>query len=310
MSIGFLNRYPLVLGEGSMYERLRRGASASFDPYIAHAGMIYDEIGRQVLLDTHCEYLDIGQQFGVPMVAGTPTWRATADRISKSRFAGRSVNTDAYAFMTELKESYGPDASPILIAGVTGPFGDGYLPEEAPDTLSAIALHTPQIEELAQTGIDFFKAQTLPSFPEAKGIAQVLSSTGLPYVLSFVVRPDGCILDGTPIDLAIVEIDNEAQHPPVNYAINCVHASVFSSTYRRAYDRNKNAAQRIVGIDANTSTKTPEELEGLEEIDTEAPQDFGTNLATLRRMLGISYLGGCCGSSTSHMNALAAQLNT
>ncbi len=309
MSKGFLDRYPLVLGEGSMYERLRRGASSSFEPYIAHAGMIYDEIGRQVLLGTHREYLDIGQQFGVPMVAGTPTWRASADRVAKSRFTGKPVNTDAYAFMTELKESYGPDASPILIAGVTGPFGDGYLPDEAPDTQSAIELHAPQVEELAKTGIDFFKAQTLPSFQEAKGIAQVLSSTGLPYVLSFVVRPDGCILDGTPIDVAIDVIDNETQRHPANYAINCVHASVFSSTYWTAYDRNHNAAQRIVGIDANTSAKTPEELEGLTEIDTEAPEDFGKNLASLHQLFEVSYLGGCCGSSTSHICSLAAHLN-
>ncbi|WP_170337290.1 homocysteine S-methyltransferase family protein [Ruegeria arenilitoris] len=309
MSKGFLDSYPLILGEGSMYERLRRGVSGSFDPHIAHAGMIYDEIGRQVLFDTHRGYLNIGQQYGVPMIAGTPTCRASADRVAKSRFADKPVNTDAYASMKEVKASYGPDASPILIAGVTGPFGDGYLPDEAPDTQSAIELHAPQVEELAKTGIDFFKAQILPSFQEAKGIAQVLSSTGLPYVLSFVIRPDGCILDGTPTDIAIDVIDNETQRPPSNYAINCVHASVFSSTYRTAYDRYQSAAQRIVGFDANSSAKTPEELEGLDEIDTEAPEDFGENLASLHQLFGISYLGGCCGSSTSHISSLAAHLN-
>jgi hypothetical protein len=28
----FLDRFPVILGEGSMYERLRRGANAAFDP--------------------------------------------------------------------------------------------------------------------------------------------------------------------------------------------------------------------------------------------------------------------------------------
>ena len=203
MTRTFLDAFPVILGEGSMYERLRRGGSKAFDPQIAYAGMLYDETGRQVLADTHREYLDIGQRYELPMVAGTPTWRAGADRIAKSAHAGKPVNADACKFMKELRNTYGQNAAPILIAGVSGPFGDGYLPDEAPDTEAAVDIHRPQIEALAEAGVDFFKVQTLPSFAEARGIARVLETTGLPYVLSFVIRPDGCILDGTPLDLAI-----------------------------------------------------------------------------------------------------------
>ena len=97
MSQAFLGTYPVVLGEGSMYERLRRGGSASFDPEIAYAGMLYDETGREILAATHREYLDIGQEFGLPMIAGTPTWRASAARIARSIHAGKPVNADACA---------------------------------------------------------------------------------------------------------------------------------------------------------------------------------------------------------------------
>jgi len=301
----FLDTFPIALGEGSMYERLRRGASTAFDPEIAHAGMLYDETGREVLAATHREYLDIGQQYGLPMVAGTPTWRANATRIGKSAHAGKPVNADACHFMKELRDSYGPNAAPILIAGITGPFGDGYKPEEAPDTESAINIHKPQIDALAEAGVDFFKAQTLPSFAEARGIARVLETTGVPYVLSFVIRRDGCILDGTPLDVAIDTIDEETQHRPASYAVNCVHTSVFSAAFSAIHDRNANAAERVLGIDANTSAKTPEELDGLTEIDTEAPEDFAKNVAALHGKLGIAYLGGCCGSSTEHIAALA-----
>lgn len=78
MTQAFLDRYPLVLGEGSMYERLRRGGSDAFDPEIAYAGMVYDEFGQEVLAATHRKYLDLEQHFGLPMVAGTPTWRVSA----------------------------------------------------------------------------------------------------------------------------------------------------------------------------------------------------------------------------------------
>ncbi len=288
-----------------MYERLRRGASEAFDPDIAYAGMLYDETGREVLAATHREYLDIGQRYELPMVAGTPTWRAGATRIAKSVHAGKPVNSDACNFMRAIRDSYGPNVAPILIAGVTGPFGDGYLPDEAPDTEAAFDIHKPQIEALAEAGVDFFKVQTLPSFAEARGIARALETTGLPYVLSFVIRRDGCILDGTPLDLAIDTIDDETRRPPANYGVNCVHTSVFSTAYTAIHDRNPTAAERVLGIDANTSAKTPEELEGLSEIDTEAPDDFGKNVASLHDLFGTAYLGGCCGSSTEHIAALA-----
>jgi homocysteine S-methyltransferase len=307
MSRAFLDSFPVILGEGSMYERLRRGGSKAFDPDIAYAGMLYDETGRDMLAATHREYLDIGQLYSLPMVAGTPTWHANADRIAKSAHAGKTINADACHFMMELRESYGTEAAPILIAGVTGPFGDGYKPEEAPDTAAAVDLHRPQITALAEAGIDFFKVQTLPSVAEARGIAKILGSTGVPYVLSFVIRRDGCVLDGTPLDLAITTIDNETRTPPTNYAVNCVHTSVFSAAYSSIHDLNPTAAERILGIDANTSAKTPEELDGLSEIDTEAPDDFGKNVWGLHERFGIAYLGGCCGSSTAHIAALAAQ---
>ncbi len=305
MRRAFLDSFPVILGEGSMFERLRRGGSEAFDTDIAYAGMLYDETGRDALAATHREYLDIGQQYGLPMVAGTPTWHANASRIAKSAHAGKAVNADACNFMKALRETYGPDATPILIAGVTGPFGDGYKPEEAPATAAAFDLHTPQIAALAKAGVDFFKVQTLPSFAEARGIAKALQTTGLPYVLSFVIRRDGCILDGTPLDLAINTIDDETRTPPASYAVNCVHTSVFSTAYSAIHDRNPMAAERVLGIDANTSAKSPEELDGLSEIDTEAPEDFGRNVSALHDQFGISYLGGCCGSSTEHIAALA-----
>ncbi len=310
MPLKFLDTYPVILGEGSMYERLRRGGGHAFDPDIAYAGMLYDQTGRQVLAATHREYLDIGQRYKLPMVAGTPTWRAGASRIAKSVHAGKPVNVDACHFMKKLRDSYGLEAAPILIAGVTGPFGDGYKPDEAPDTDAAVSIHKPQIDALAEAGVDFYKVQTLPSFAEARGIARALQTTGLPYVLSFVIRRDGCILDGTPLDLAIEKIDEESQNPPSSYAVNCVHTSVFSAAYETINERNPTAAARILGIDANTSAKTPEELDGLTEIDTEAPHDFGENVAELSKNFGIAYLGGCCGSSTEHISSLAERCVT
>lgn len=170
-----------------------------------------------------------------------------------------------------------------------------------------MAFHSPQIEALASTGIDLFKVQTLPSFDEARGIARLLADTSIPFILSFVIRSDASLLDGTPLDRAIDTIDCETSRPPASYNINCVHTSVFAAAVSAIRTRNPAAASRIVGIDANTSAKTSEELDGLDEIDTEAPDDFGRSVYALREAFGISYLAGCCGSSTDHIAALASE---
>ena len=101
MSQTSLDIFPVILGEGSMYERLRRGGSEAFDPEIAYAGMLYDETGREVLAATHREYLDIGQRCRLPMVAGTPTWLAGATRIAKPAHAGKQVCVDEFPVSQE-----------------------------------------------------------------------------------------------------------------------------------------------------------------------------------------------------------------
>jgi homocysteine S-methyltransferase len=103
----------------------------------------------------------------------------------------------------------------------------------------------------------------------------------------------------------VERIDDETQRPPANYNVNCVHASVFAAAMDVASARNPMAANRISGLDANTSAKTPEELDGLAELDTEAPADFGNNVWPLNAKYGVVYLGGCCGTSTEHIDALA-----
>ncbi len=300
-----LDQESFVLGEGSLYERLRRSPAVNLDPYVAHAGLIYHDDARDVLASVHREYLDIGQRYGLPMIASTPTWRANRERIARSPFADRAMNRDAVRFMAELRDSYGPDAAPILIAGQSGPKGDGYQPAEAPGLEEAEEFHRDQVEELADAGADLLIAQTLPAFDEALGIARIMASTDRPYVISFVARSQGTLLDGTPLDEAIRRIDGETARPPDAYNVNCVHASVFAAAIGTAGARDPQAANRIVGLHANTSARTPEELDGLEELETEAPPDFGRNLWNLHLELGTTFLGGCCGTSTDHMEALA-----
>lgn len=291
-----------VLGEGSMYERLRREPAVRFDPEVAHATLVYDDGAREVLERTHREYLDIGQAHGVPMLTATDTWRANRERQDRSAFRAHPVNADNVRFLRDLRASYGAGAAPIAIGGSLGPRGDAYRPSEALDRAAAAAFHAPQVDALAGAGPDYLIANTLPAVSEAHGIADACAATGLPYVLSFVIRADGTVLDGTPLHAAIEAIDSATTAAPAGYGVNCVHPTVL----RRALEVAGTAALRVVYYQANASALSPDELDGRDDLDADRPDALAAAIDDVRTRFGIRAIGGCCGTGTEHVEAIVA----
>ena len=302
----FLETASFGLSEGSIYERLRRHPAVPFDPHVAHAGLIYDPEAALLLERVHREYLDIGQSYGFAMFALTDTWRASQERIDRSRFAGAPVNQDNARFIARLRDSYGPQAPPIFVGGNIGPRGDAYRPAEAPDAAQAERFHTPQLEALANGGVEFLYASTLPAFSEARGIADAMARTGLPYWLSFVIRRDGTLLDGTPLEHVVATLDAGSE-PPLGYAVNCVHPRVFWDGLTAVSQRDPAVIARVRSFQANTSERSPEELDGLETLDTAEPDVLASSMLRAQRRFATVFLGGCCGTDTRHISSLARQ---
>lgn len=293
-----------ILSDGSMYELLRRSPEVAFDPRIAHAGMIYDDKSKPVLERVMRAYIEVGVTHRLPMALTTTTWRANRERVETSRFAGRPVNEDNARFLLALRDEYeGPD-QPIAVGGVIGPRGDAYKPAEAPNTDDAREFHAWQINALAASGVDFLQASTLPALPEAKGIAAAMAATGLPYIVSFVIDSTGCLLGGESLGHAIAELDAGLPGHAPRYSVNCVHPSVMLS----ALDRNPGIGKRIIAFAGNTSARSVDELDGLEELDTEEPGVFGLANRRLLDACDLRIVGGCCGTSPAHMEAVADQI--
>lgn len=295
-----LQEHELILGGGSMYERLRRNPQLSYDEHIANATLIYDDTGRRVVMDTHREYIQVAREAGLPMLLMTGTWRVNRRRLAASAVPDRPVNEDHVGVMRELVDA--ESTIPVYLGGVLGPHGDAYLPTEGLEVEEAHTLHSWQAQRLADAGVDLLLAMTLPALPEARGLVRAMSATGLDYVPSFVVREEGTLLDGTPLAEAIETLDAETDRPPLGYLANCVHPTVLASALRNSPSR---VAERFFGIKANTSTKRPEELDGSEDLITQPPAQLAADMAAARAQFDLKYLAGCCGTSTEHMQAIA-----
>jgi homocysteine S-methyltransferase len=156
---------------------------------------------------------------------------------------------------------------------------------------------------LQATNVDLLFAATLPALSEAMGIGLLFSQTDKPYVLSFVIRGNGTLLDGTRLDDAIARIDDTVARAPLGYFINCVHPSIVLQA--AASPHATTLRDRFIGFQANTSPLSPAELDGIDQLQTAPPESFARQVISAGRQCRMAVLGGCCGTDTRHIAQIA-----
>ncbi len=297
---------PFLLTEGAVIERLRRDPLLPLHPRLLDTGLLFEAEGPNALRRIFREYLHVGYHHDLPMLIFTPTWRGNPERVAEAGLPGvEDVSEEAFRLLDQVRDGYGAYAKNIFIGGLMGCRGDAYNPAEALSEEEAYAFHGGQARALAATGVDFLIASTLPACSEARGIARAMAGQGLPFLLSFVVRPTGHLLDGTPLEEAVRGIDDAAERAPAGFLINCVHPSVYEAAMNEAGSRDPMIGARVLGLQANTSAKSPEELDGASQLKCEDPELFATRMMHLRLEFGTRVLGGCCGTDARHIFALA-----
>lgn len=293
-----------ALAEGAVLERVRRHPEIVLDPQVLNGGLVYDTIGRKLLEEVHAGYMSVARRHGLPLLTFTDTWRCSRKAIVSSRFKGRPVNEDNARFLTQLRSSFG-DGSPIFVGGLVGPSGDAYRPDESLDRHAARDFHRPQVEALASSGVDFLHLATAPNVDESLGVADVMAATGLPYMVSFVIRRTGSVLDGTPLGDAMERIDAEVIRAPIGYSVNCVHARVLEQALETAGANGRDMSDRLLTFQGNAADMEVEDLDGSAELFTEPATVFADTVGRLGQYHGLRIVGGCCGTDDAHIEALA-----
>jgi homocysteine S-methyltransferase len=298
------SRGALFLSDGGLETTLvfERGIQL---PHFAAFPLLADERGKQILTEYYKPYLTLAARTpGAGFVLETPTWRASSDwgeRLGYDEAALAAINRQAGEFCNQVRRTWAPRVEgDIVVAGIIGPRGDGYVAEPPDSAGDAERYHQPQAEALRQGGVDMLIGVTMTSSAEAIGIARAASAVGLPVAISFTVETDGRLPSGETLGEAIEAVD--ADTPPAYFGINCAHPSHFDT----ALARGGTWRQRIRAVRANASSRSHAELDAAETLDAGDPDDLAQRYVRLRGPLAsLNVLGGCCGTGEAHLRAIA-----
>lgn len=273
-------------------------------PHFAAFTLLDDELGRERLKSYYVPYLELcGETPGAGFVLETPTWRASSDwatLLGMDAAHLRALNTRAAQLMCGMRSRWAPRLSgPMVVSGVIGPRGDGYI-AQAPDSVDVAAdYHRLQAEALAAGGVDMLAAVTMTTSAEALGISMAAQRVGLPVAISFTVETDGRLPSGEALGDAIQRVDASA--PPAYFAINCAHPTHVEDVL----SADKPWITRIHGLRPNASTKSHAELDESTVLDIGDPKDLAQRYRGLKGVLPrLNVLGGCCGTDWRHLRAM------
>ncbi|MBC7725612.1 MAG: homocysteine S-methyltransferase family protein [Burkholderiaceae bacterium] len=273
-------------------------------PYFAACDLLLTDEGSGVLRSWYNRHAAIATTLGLGFSLDTATWRANpdwTDRLGYGASTFAEVNRKSVRLAEKVRRVWETATTPVVIAGVVGPRGDGYRIDEHQSPAEAADYHSWQIDIFADTEIDYVNALTLTYSDEAIGIARAARIAEVPIVVSFTIETDGRLASGETIDDAIAAVDADTDWYPEYFALNCVHPDHLPAGFLD----NPQTAVRIRGYRANASRLSHAELDHSDTLDDGDPDELGRQFHHLReRMPQLAVVGGCCGTDARHLEAI------
>ncbi len=227
------------------------------------------------------------------LLVETNTFGGSAAKLSHRGLEGRTREINREAARLARKAA----GDKALVAASIGPIGRlveplGDLPFE-----EAVTAFLPQVKGLAEGGADFFLVETMIDLREAKAAVMAIKEAGmgLPFVVSFTFDRNGCTMTGTPPEVAMAWA---LAIGASGVGANCgVGPGATVETVRRLRDSG------VLPVFVYPNAGLPSEGDWL------APEPFADACVQLA-VAGASVIGGCCGTTPSHIAALGRRLSS
>ncbi len=249
-----------------------------------------------VLFQIHTDYLRAGAE-----VITANTFRTHRRSLAKGGLGdqARAFTLRAVQIARQAIDQY-PEAGARFVAGSMAPLEDCYAPELVPAQAECEREHAEIARHLKEAGADLILVETMNTVREARAAAQAAIANGLPAIVSFVCDSAGRLLSGETVTEAVRAI---APLGAVGLAINCTPSATIHAPFAELCGalRSQPAPVKVAGLYANIGHT--DDVRGWVNTLDVAPLEYA-RLAAEWIELGANLVGGCCGTTPSHIAAL------
>jgi 5-methyltetrahydrofolate--homocysteine methyltransferase len=252
----------------------------------------------EVIIDLHRSMLDAGA-----MVVETDTFGASSVVLAEYDLQDRVKEINRLAVENARKAIAGRPGK--YVAGSVGP--GTKLPSLGHISVAELARSTrEQIEVLLEAGVDCLIIETCQDLLQTKtalvAAFEVLESGKLeiPVLASVTIEQQGTMLVGTDVAAVVATLE---PFPLFSLGMNCATGPQDMASHIRYLSHHW--PQRISVI---PNQGLPEVVNG-ETVYPLSPDDYAAQMYHFVTDLGVSIVGGCCGTSPAHIRALSDKLN-
>jgi len=259
-----------------------------------------------VIEEIHTSYMEAGAD-----VLETDTFRSNRITLGEYGLSDRvrELNVAAASLARRVADRFATPERPRFVAGSIGP--SGFLPSASDPTLGnvrfdeLVPVFAEQARGLIEGGVDVLLIETSQDILEVKaavfGCREAIAEAGRPVALQVQVTLDtsGRMLLGTDIGAAMVTL--EALRVDV-IGLNCSTGPEHMRQPVRFLAENSRLPISVIpnaGIPHN---------EGGVAVYPMTPEPFATQLEEFVKELGVSVVGGCCGTTPDHIRELVARV--
>jgi 5-methyltetrahydrofolate--homocysteine methyltransferase len=250
------------------------------------------------IMDLHRGFIAAGSD-----IILTNSFGGTANRLKLHDAQGRVREINKRA--AELAAAAAAEVDrPIVVAGSMGPTGDLYEPLGPLTIESGAEAYREQAQALAEGGADVLWIETISSTEEMTAAVTGAKSADLPMVCTLSFDTNGRTMMGlTPADLG--RLAEELDPHPFGVGGNC---GTGPAELLAALVRLQQAAKPGTILVAKSNCGIPEYVDG--KIRYNGTPKLMADYARLALDAGARIVGGCCGTTPEHLEAMRAAMES
>jgi homocysteine S-methyltransferase len=268
----------------------RRGVDTGLPLWSAAAVVTHPQIVRRI----HLEYIESGAD-----IITTDTFRTTARTFRRAGLSDRSEELTARAVALAIEACAAARDRDVLIAGSIAPLEDCYRPDLVPSEEELLEEHAELAGRLARYGVDFLLLETMGTVREATAACTAALATGKEVVVSFLVRENGTLYGGEPVQEAIRAVSRPGV---LALSLNCLSPRLLDAPLRML----RELTDLPLCVYANIGRAGEEQ--STELVAEVSPEEYASYALGWVRA-GASIVGGCCGTTPATMRAVRETLD-